>query len=382
MAMASLPLLLLVLLFLILPHKTTSFQFCETTFCDTHGGPSIQFPFQLRKSNESKRCGYPGFQLSCNENSQTILILPRAGEFVVNQISLEDQKLWINDPNNCLAKRFMDNKSFSLTGSPFKLSEESNYSVVSLDFLNCPSSVVDSLPITPITCLSSTNYSNSVVAMVADPQYSTPWVSLCEFISSALVPLADTQSWLFWNNLNDDIELQWDSPRCGGCVERKGQCGFLEDTGLELACYLPEQGKGVSKRVIIGVALGVGVPGIVCIAGFVWFLSGKESRNESEEREGRVEASVVQVRVVTAGLDRESIEKYPKMELMMSENGGLGIGLPNPDDNTCSICLCEYQPKDTLRIIPQCNHYFHSNCIEGWLKLNATCPLCRNFPLK
>jgi hypothetical protein len=33
-----------------------------------------------------------------------------------------------------------------------------------------------------------------------------------------------------------------------------------------------------------------------------------------------------------------------------------------------------------LRSIPECNHYFHAACIDEWLKMNGTCPICRNSP--
>ncbi|XWS38234.1 hypothetical protein CRYUN_Cryun19dG0113400 [Craigia yunnanensis] len=72
-------------------------------------------------------------------------------------------------------------------------------------------------------------------------------------------------------------------------------------------------------------------------------------------------------------LDGPTIEAYPITLLGESRR------LPRPNDNTCPICLCDYQAKETLRTIPDCNHYFHAPCIDEWLKLNATCPLCRNF---
>ncbi|PQQ16777.1 hypothetical protein Pyn_28160 [Prunus yedoensis var. nudiflora] len=60
-----------------------------------------------------------------------------------------------------------------------------------------------------------------------------------------------------------------------------------------------------------------------------------------------------------AGLDGATIESYPKTQL------GESWELPVPNDNICPICLCEYQPKEVLRTIPECNHYFHANCVGG-----------------
>jgi len=50
-------------------------------------------------------------------------------------------------------------------------------------------------------------------------------------------------------------------------------------------------------------------------------------------------------------------------------------------DQTCSICLTDYEPEEQLRRLPECSHSFHSACIDEWLVLNATCPVCRT-PLK
>eukprot|EP00276_Gloeochaete_wittrockiana_P000603 CAMPEP_0184670594 /NCGR_PEP_ID=MMETSP0308-20130426/82849_1 /TAXON_ID=38269 /ORGANISM="Gloeochaete witrockiana, Strain SAG 46.84" /LENGTH=158 /DNA_ID=CAMNT_0027117389 /DNA_START=295 /DNA_END=771 /DNA_ORIENTATION=- len=46
------------------------------------------------------------------------------------------------------------------------------------------------------------------------------------------------------------------------------------------------------------------------------------------------------------------------------------------DDNTCSICINEYQVDEELRALP-CAHRFHRNCIDPWLKGKHTCPLCK-----
>jgi hypothetical protein len=44
----------------------------------------------------------------------------------------------------------------------------------------------------------------------------------------------------------------------------------------------------------------------------------------------------------------------------------------------CSICLCDFTDEDEVTPLPcSTKHYFHSICIEDWLKVNNVCPLCK-----
>ncbi|KAJ8450188.1 hypothetical protein Cgig2_033382 [Carnegiea gigantea] len=51
------------------------------------------------------------------------------------------------------------------------------------------------------------------------------------------------------------------------------------------------------------------------------------------------------------------------------------------EDARCCICLSAYDDGDELRELP-CRHHFHSACIDKWLHMNATCPLCKYNILK
>ncbi|XP_028808754.1 RING-H2 finger protein ATL70-like [Neltuma alba] len=45
--------------------------------------------------------------------------------------------------------------------------------------------------------------------------------------------------------------------------------------------------------------------------------------------------------------------------------------------SSCSICLRDYKETDKLRLLPDCGHLYHLHCVDPWLRLHPTCPLCR-----
>lgn len=47
------------------------------------------------------------------------------------------------------------------------------------------------------------------------------------------------------------------------------------------------------------------------------------------------------------------------------------------EDAVCCICLTKYEDDDELRELP-CSHFFHTECVDKWLKINASCPLCKS----
>ncbi|PPD98666.1 hypothetical protein GOBAR_DD04295 [Gossypium barbadense] len=78
------------------------------------------------------------------------------------------------------------------------------------------------------------------------------------------------------------------------------------------------------------------------------------------------------------GLDQAVINSYPKFQFSKDRSAAVDSSNVN---TTCSICLCEYKDSEMLRMMPECRHYFHVPCLDAWLKLNGSCPVCRNSPL-
>ncbi|MED6110983.1 hypothetical protein PIB30_048043 [Stylosanthes scabra] len=49
-------------------------------------------------------------------------------------------------------------------------------------------------------------------------------------------------------------------------------------------------------------------------------------------------------------------------------------------EETCSICLVEFEDEDAVSKLRRCSHIFHLSCIEQWIERNQfSCPLCRSF---
>ncbi|KAE8726319.1 hypothetical protein F3Y22_tig00007099pilonHSYRG00033 [Hibiscus syriacus] len=61
---------------------------------------------------------------------------------------------------------------------------------------------------------------------------------------------------------------------------------------------------------------------------------------------------------------KASIEAMPSVEVDESEYG------------ECVVCLEEWKPGEVAKEM-SCKHKFHDRCIEKWLGIHGTCPVCR-----
>ncbi|XVE65854.1 hypothetical protein DITRI_Ditri08aG0032700 [Diplodiscus trichospermus] len=74
------------------------------------------------------------------------------------------------------------------------------------------------------------------------------------------------------------------------------------------------------------------------------------------------------------GLDESVIRSIP---IFQFKKGGNKRDFGERSFCECAVCLNEFQEDEKLRIIPNCSHVFHIDCIDVWLQNNANCPLCR-----
>jgi len=69
-----------------------------------------------------------------------------------------------------------------------------------------------------------------------------------------------------------------------------------------------------------------------------------------------------------AGLDARVVESLPLFDYKAQSF---------KDALECAVCLSEFKEDEKARLLPNCKHSFHVDCIDMWFRSHSTCPICR-----
>ncbi|KAL0925150.1 hypothetical protein M5K25_003460 [Dendrobium thyrsiflorum] len=71
-----------------------------------------------------------------------------------------------------------------------------------------------------------------------------------------------------------------------------------------------------------------------------------------------------------AGLAPSAIASLPTFVYRSSDDN-------NGSESQCAVCLSAAEEGETMRMLPNCKHFFHVMCVDKWLHSHSTCPICR-----
>lgn len=72
--------------------------------------------------------------------------------------------------------------------------------------------------------------------------------------------------------------------------------------------------------------------------------------------------------VTTRGLDPSVVKSLPIFTFSATARNAI----------ECAVCLSEFEESESGRVLPNCKHTFHVDCIDMWFHSHSTCPLCRS----
>ncbi|KAK4340713.1 hypothetical protein RND71_039214 [Anisodus tanguticus] len=104
---------------------------------------------------------------------------------------------------------------------------------------------------------------------------------------------------------------------------------------------------------------------VICVSGLIVVARCTWLRRDTPENPPPVQ---------NRGLKKKFLKSLPKFKYDPST----ATGAP-PCTAECAICLVEYVEGDEIRILPNCGHRFHLQCVDTWLVSNSSCPSCRQI---
>ncbi|GJN25869.1 hypothetical protein PR202_gb13755 [Eleusine coracana subsp. coracana] len=87
--------------------------------------------------------------------------------------------------------------------------------------------------------------------------------------------------------------------------------------------------------------------------------------------------------------EETTMSSSSRVHLVNNNKGGAGAGAEAAmavyrkekeswmRESTCPVCLADFADGEPVRVLPECMHYFHGECIDTWLRGSNSCPMCR-----
>ncbi|KAG8633441.1 hypothetical protein MANES_18G105550v8 [Manihot esculenta] len=214
-------------------------------------GPLVRFPFRLKNSHSY--CGYPGFEISCSSNNETVLELPGSVKLFVSMIDYKAQKLHAYDPNGCLPKYL---PLINLSASPFlfKYKQLQDFTV-----FDCSIEPPWTGELYNISCISNYDAEHNVIAFHSHSSINNPFspslLSCTKLYNVSLVP----HQMLYPNG---NLIFNWIRPNCTNCQAEGKLCKLKQNSSQpEIECSdISKQHRGATMRkkvIVIGTTLGL-----------------------------------------------------------------------------------------------------------------------------
>lgn len=135
-------------------------------------------------------------------------------------------------------------------------------------------------------------------------------------------------------------------------------------------------------------SLYIVLPGIllVCIAGFQIFACLKrrrqihEAMNSPPRQHDAGEGPAPAADKSKEGLNPGEIAQLRQYSFRCRTGSKKPRTCTKYSASECTVCMEKFEEGDIIRELPVCGHAFHAECVDEWLSLHPSCPICRLNP--
>ncbi|GKV31326.1 hypothetical protein SLEP1_g40024 [Rubroshorea leprosula] len=250
---------------------------CQPKKCNHH---AIRFPFRLKEQPD--HCGYSGFELSCNEENQTVLELPRNVKLFVKRINYKAQWIKLHDPVDCLPRQL---PNLNLSASPFQdYRDKINGPPQKYTIFNCSGQKLKTLyeySSYEIHCLSVPGF--VVIAFPSNSRHAFNLLNCTRTLMNISV-IAVSEDMLYYQS---DVQLSWSKPNCRKCEVEGKKCRLKINNSItadDTECW----GKSKKQRDRPKELLATGIILGSCLLGIIPFGLYRVHHSYKAEKEGQL----------------------------------------------------------------------------------------------
>lgn len=180
--------------------------------------PAIKFPFR-HKDHQPTHCGYPGFDLYCDQKNQTVIELPSSVKLLVKNINYKSQEIHVYDQHGCLPIQL---PHLNLSASPFQFR---SYHLRDYTTFNCSQSYYYRWSPIRAPCLGTLDY--QVLAVSSDYFVFDDHLLSCTKIHD----ISSVPDEIFHKHVT---HLQWSYSTCADCEANGKKCRLMKTNNKEL----------------------------------------------------------------------------------------------------------------------------------------------------
>ncbi|KAL4319966.1 hypothetical protein GQ457_18G021420 [Hibiscus cannabinus] len=242
------------------------------------GGLWIKFPFFIQELDEP-RCGYPGFDVSCRNNSTPVLSLPD-GVYNIRNIFYQNRSFLVSRADrDAVCSRSIQN--ISLPEDRFYLPKSQREMVLLFD-CNLTTRGMEEFSQDMVDC-GSGNESNSNTTLAlwnGDPKLSFVSGNCTKSVAAPVAFVDGVEN--VGDVVNRGFVLNWIASDCSVCEGTGGKCGF-DYSSYHFKCFCPDRPHSARCRpernkLWLRLGLGIGISILIVLLISIYVVWGRYKR--------------------------------------------------------------------------------------------------------